>query len=99
MGDEAEFSLAICEHIRPSGARCGMLALHDQKFCYYHAKVRKTVPRNNLFVFLANPGRKKNDPYTRSSFHIWRTRLRCRLGSCSSSMAWRSSGLRSGGRG
>ncbi|MFI5117347.1 MAG: hypothetical protein ACHP8B_11700 [Terriglobales bacterium] len=62
LGDEAEFSLAICEHIRPSGARCGMLALRDQKFCYYHAKVRKTVPKNNLFVFLANPGRKENDP-------------------------------------
>jgi hypothetical protein len=62
MGDEAEFSLAVCEHIRPSGTRCGMLALRDQKFCYYHAKVRKTVPRNNLFVFLANPGRKENDP-------------------------------------
>jgi hypothetical protein len=63
MGDEAEFSLAICEHIRPSGTRCGMLALRDQRFCYYHAKVRKTVPKNNLFVFLANPGRKENDPY------------------------------------
>ena len=61
-GDEAEFSLAICQHIRPGGTRCGMLALRDQKFCYYHAKVRKTVPKNNLFVFLANPGRKENDP-------------------------------------
>jgi hypothetical protein len=39
-----------------------MLALRDQRFCYYHAKVRKTVPKNNLFVFLANPGRKENDP-------------------------------------
>ena len=63
MGDEAEFSLAICEHIRPSGTRCGMLALRDQRFCYYHAKVRKTVPKNNLFVFLDNPGCKENDPY------------------------------------
>jgi hypothetical protein len=62
MGDEAGSSLAICEHIRPSGTRCGMLALRDQRFCYYHAKVRKTVPKNNLFVFLANPGRKENDP-------------------------------------
>jgi hypothetical protein len=62
-GDAAEFSLAICEHIRPSGRRCGMLALRDQKVCYYHAEVRKTVPKNNLFVFLDNPGRKENDPY------------------------------------
>ena len=58
LGDEAEFSLAICERVRPSGTRCGMLALRDQKFCYYHAKLRKTVPKNNLFVFLANPGRR-----------------------------------------
>ena len=68
LGDEAEFSLTICEHIRPSGTRCGMLALRDQKFCYYHAKVRKTVPKNNLFVFLANPGRKENDPYDAFEF-------------------------------
>ncbi len=63
IGDEAEFSLTICEHIKPSGTRCGSPALRDHKFCYYHSKVRKTVPRNNLFVFLDNPGRKENDPY------------------------------------
>ncbi len=68
LSDEAEFSLAICEHIRPSGTRCGMLALRDQKFCYYHAKVRTTVPKNNLFVFLANPGRKENDSYNAFEF-------------------------------
>ena len=62
-GDEAECSLAICEHIKPSGTGCGSPALRDQKFCYYHSKVRKTVPRNNLFVFLDNPGCKENDPY------------------------------------
>jgi hypothetical protein len=62
-GDVAGSSLAVCEHIRPSGTRCGMLALRDQRFCYYHAKVRKTVPKNNLFVFLDNPGCKENDPY------------------------------------
>ena len=62
-GDEAELSLAICEHIKPSGTVCGSPALRDQKFCYYHSKVRKTVPKNNLFVFLDNPGCKENDPY------------------------------------
>jgi hypothetical protein len=62
IGDEAGGSLAICEHIRASGTTCGSPALRDQKFCYYHSKVRKTVPKNNLFVFLANPGRKENDP-------------------------------------
>ncbi len=63
LGDEAESSLATCEHIKPSGTGCGSPALRDQKFCYYHSKVRKTVPRNNLFVFLDNPGRKENDRY------------------------------------
>jgi hypothetical protein len=63
MSDEAEFSLAICEHIKPSGTRCGSPALRDHKFCYYHSNVCKTVPKNNLFVFLDNPGRKENDPY------------------------------------
>ncbi len=68
IGDEAEFSLAICEHIKPSGTGCGSPALRDQKFCYYHSKVRKTVPKNNLFVFLDNPGRKENDPYDAFEF-------------------------------
>ncbi len=67
-GDEAEFSLAICEHIKPSGAGCGSPALRDDKFCYYHSKVRKTVPKNNLFVFLDNPGRNENDPYSAFEF-------------------------------
>jgi len=60
--------LAICQHIKPSGERCGSPALRDEKFCYYHVKVRKTVPQNNLFVFLNNPGRKENDPYNAYEF-------------------------------
>ncbi len=67
-GDEAGCSLAICEHIKPSGTSCGSPVLRDQKFCYYHSKVRKTVPKNNLFVFLDNPGRKENDPYDAFEF-------------------------------
>ncbi len=63
IGEQAEFSLTICEHIKPSGTRCGSPALRDDKFCYYHTRVRKTVPMNNLFVFLDNPGRKENDRY------------------------------------
>lgn len=63
VGNKAEFALAICEHIKPSGTRCGSPALRDHKFCYYHSKVRKTVPKNNLFVYLDNPGSKENDPY------------------------------------
>lgn len=63
VADEADWALATCEHIRPGGARCGSPALRDQKLCFYHSKVRKTVPKNNLFLFLANPGRKENDPH------------------------------------
>src|ERR1039458_1728013 len=54
--------LPICEHIKPGGARCGSPAVRDHKYCYHHAGLRKAVPRNNLFVFLANP-RSENDPY------------------------------------
>ena len=54
--------LPICEHIKPGGARCGSPAVRDLKYCYHHAGLRKAVPRNNLFVFLANP-RSENDPY------------------------------------
>ena len=63
LGDGAGCSLTICEHIKPSGTHCGSPALRNDRFCYYHSKVRKTVPKNNLFVFLDNPGRKENDPY------------------------------------
>src|ERR1017187_8844061 len=54
--------LPICEHIKPSGARSGSPAVRDHRYCYHHAGLRKAVPRNNLFVFLANP-RSENDPY------------------------------------
>ncbi len=71
-GDEAEFPLAICEHIKPSGTVCGSPALRDQKFCYYHSKVRTTVPKNNLFVFLDNPDSEEDDleddPYDACEF-------------------------------
>lgn len=42
--------LPICEHIKIGGARCGAPALHDQKFCYYHAAVHRLVPRMNILV-------------------------------------------------
>src|ERR1035437_7626658 len=58
--------LPICEHIKPGGARCGSPAVRDQKYCYHHAGLRKAVPRNNLFVFLANP-RSENDPDRKST--------------------------------
>jgi hypothetical protein len=60
---ERDFLLTICEHIKTSGIRCGSPALRGEKLCYYHAKLHKTVPKNNIFLFLDNPGRRDNDPY------------------------------------
>ena len=54
--------LPICEHIKPGEPQRAPPAVRDLKYCYHHAGLRKAVPRNNLFVFLANP-RSENDPY------------------------------------
>jgi len=51
-----------CEHIKPGGKRCGSPALKGGNFCFYHTDVRRRVPKNNLFVFLANP-RPHEHPY------------------------------------
>src|SRR5271166_5985757 len=47
--------LPICEHIKVSGVRCGSPALHDQKFCHYHAAVHRLVPRVNILTRLDAP--------------------------------------------
>ena len=52
----------LCEHIKPGGKRCGSPALKGGKLCFYHTDVRRRVPKNNLFVFLANP-RPHESPY------------------------------------
>ena len=52
----------ICEHIKPGGKRCGSPALKGGTLCFYHTDVRRRVPKNNLFVFLANP-RPQASPY------------------------------------
>src|SRR5271154_4373713 len=52
----------VCEHIKPGGKRCGSPALKGGKLCFYHTDVRRRVPKNNLFVFLANP-RPHESPY------------------------------------
>jgi hypothetical protein len=51
-----------CEHIKPGGKRCGSPALKGGTLCFYHTDVRRRVPKNNLFVFLANP-RPHESPY------------------------------------
>jgi len=37
-------SVAICEHIKPGGARCASPAMRGQHFCYYHAGARQCLP-------------------------------------------------------
>jgi hypothetical protein len=62
--DATETSLyAICEHIKPSGERCGSPAWHDEKYCYHHAEVRKCAPKTNLFVRLFNPHPEQHPDY------------------------------------
>jgi hypothetical protein len=55
-------SLAICEHVKPGGVRCGSPALSEQKYCHYHAGVHRVVPHTNLFVMAWNPTREA-EPY------------------------------------
>ncbi len=63
IAEPAEASpYAICEHIKPGGKRCGSPALKGGNLCFYHTDIRRRVPKNNLFVFLANP-RPNESPY------------------------------------
>ena len=64
-------SIPICEHIKPSGDRCGSPAERGAAFCFYHSKVRKLVPRTNLFVFDPGNGRcNPDDPYNECEFPL-----------------------------
>lgn len=60
-------SLAICEHVKPGGVRCGSPALSDQKYCHYHEGVHRVVPYTNLFVMQWNPTREA-EPYNPCEF-------------------------------
>src|SRR5271156_334240 len=37
-----------CRHIRASGKRCGMAALRDEPFCYYHHTTRRPAPNPRI---------------------------------------------------
>lgn len=37
-------SVSVCEHIKPSGARCASPAMRGQRFCYYHVGARQCLP-------------------------------------------------------
>jgi hypothetical protein len=44
-------TVPICEHIKPSGQRCGSPALRDKTFCYYHSGLEQCLPYGrNMFI-------------------------------------------------
>jgi len=44
-------TVPICEHVKPSGKRCGSPALRDQTFCYYHSRLEECLPTlRNMFI-------------------------------------------------
>jgi hypothetical protein len=44
-------SIPTCEHIKPSGNRCGSPALKDQNVCYYHARLHLSLPViRNMYI-------------------------------------------------
>jgi hypothetical protein len=44
-------TVPICEHIKPSGKRCGSPALREQAFCYYHSRLEECLPQlRNMFI-------------------------------------------------
>jgi len=49
-------SVSICEHIKPSGARCASPAMRGQRFCYYHAGARACLPVSRGMFQVPGPG-------------------------------------------
>ena len=44
-------SVSICEHIKPSGNRCGSPAMRGQTKCFYHASLEHRLPAiRNMFL-------------------------------------------------
>lgn len=42
-------ALAICQHIKLGGRRCGSPSLRGQRYCYFHASADRAVPSVNLW--------------------------------------------------
>ena len=40
--------VAICQHIKLGGGRCGSPAVRGQDYCYFHASAHRTIPSVNL---------------------------------------------------
>jgi hypothetical protein len=47
--------LAICEHAKLSGGRCGSPALRGQHYCYFHAGAHRIIPSVNLPRLASDP--------------------------------------------
>jgi hypothetical protein len=62
-------SIPICEHLKPGGQRCGSPAQRNEKYCFFHNKTRKIVPKTNLFVFDRGV-RRPDDPYNAYEFPL-----------------------------
>lgn len=59
----------ICEHVKPSGSRCGSPAVGGKKYCFFHNKTRRLVPKTNLFV-LEHAYKRPDDPYNEFEFPL-----------------------------
>jgi len=49
--------VAICEHIKLGGGRCGSPALRGEHFCYFHAGAHRAIPSLNLWPSTKAPRR------------------------------------------
>jgi hypothetical protein len=61
--------IPICEHLKPGGLRCGSPAQHNEKYCFFHNRTRKIVPKTNLFV-LDRSMKRLDDPYNAYEFPL-----------------------------
>ena len=41
--------VAICQHVKIGGDRCGSPALRDEHYCYFHAGAHRAIPSVNLW--------------------------------------------------
>ena len=42
---EQQRTVAICEHVRDNGRRCGSPAIRNRHFCYHHSRAHAPAPR------------------------------------------------------
>ena len=49
-------SVSVCQHIKPSGARCASPAMRGQRYCYYHLGARQCLPLGRGMFADPSPG-------------------------------------------